>query len=123
MRYPWALGIVAISVGVAAQHPDSVKSFYQQLYPNDESKRQALDLCFLANPTFNRLDPEARDACYRQRLIRPKAGATVTTQMASAVGNVNFVDLWRASGQGHLSPDDIRFEQQNQGYTRSWRPH
>lgn len=123
MRFPWTLGIIALSVGVAAAHPEIAWKLYDQLYPGDEAKRQALDLCFMENRKFNRLDRDERESCYRQHLPSPSTPVSAAALVSPALAHANFVDLWRASGQGHLAKNDIRSEQRNQAYTRSWNTH
>jgi hypothetical protein len=61
--------LVAIIIGIAAaggamQSP-VVSGFVFDIYPQDPGRREALDLCIFADRNFNRLDPTARDACYR----------------------------------------------------------
>lgn len=119
MRFPWGLGIIGLTVGVVAAHPEAVHNLYDQLYPKDEAKRQALDLCFLANRQFNRLDPEERDACFHQRLSAANEVTTAAIGLVPANIGVNFVDLRRQSAEGRLPQNDVRFEQQNERYTRS----
>src|SRR5258708_12394666 len=67
MSFWLAAGIVGIALGAAGAYPGAVRDFYEQLYPSDAAKRQALELCFLTDHKFNRLDPDQRDACYRER--------------------------------------------------------
>jgi hypothetical protein len=99
---------VAAAVGV---QPSTVLAFYDQLYPSDPVQRQALDDCVALDPRFNRLDASERAACYRQSRISAAAAPA-----AAPAGN--YVDLWRAAGQGHLRQDDVRAAQQNARYVR-----
>jgi hypothetical protein len=93
---------------------------YQQLYPSDPEQRRALDQCFTLDAQFSRLDANQREACYRHYL--PGGGAAVQTAAMvprpTAPAAANFVDLWRAAGQGHLPQNDIRAEQQNDRFMR-----
>jgi hypothetical protein len=60
--------IVATFVGLTAAATASqfgpIHSLLDDIYPEDAARAQALRLCILANPNFNRLDSAARDACY-----------------------------------------------------------
>ncbi len=109
MRLGWFAGLVAVASLVAILRPDAVDALYRQLYPSDPEMRQALNECFTLDPQFNRLDPAARQACYHH--ILPAAGGGIAGSDSAASGN--FVDLWRAAGQGHLPQNDIRAEQQS----------
>jgi hypothetical protein len=106
MRLGWFAALIGIASLAAIVRPDAVAALYQQLYPSDPEMRQALNECFTLDPQFNRLDPAARQACYRHML--PVAAAAPHSPARG-----NFVDLWRAAGQGHLPQNDIRAEQQN----------
>lgn len=100
-------GLVGISFGVV--RPSLVWDTYRQLYPEDPAERRALNECFTQDPQFNRLDPAARAACFRHSA--PMLGASETAPAAAP--SSNFVDLWRASGQGSMPQNDIRSQQAN----------
>jgi hypothetical protein len=102
-------GVVVIAViaagGFAAIHPDAVKAFYEDLYPSDPAKRQALELCFMQDHKFNRLDSDEREACYHHMLLPATiSSGAVTPQQAET----NLLDLQRAAGQGSMPRNDIR---------------
>jgi len=106
--------LIALSCGVEAAHPHALVAMLQKIYPTDASRRQALDMCFMADHQFNRLDPAAREACYRRFAQNlPSGRSDGATPPAATVQQANFVDLWRAAGQGRLPQNDIRFQQQN----------
>jgi hypothetical protein len=44
-----------------------VTAHYREIWPTDPAQREALRLCFLANPQFDRLDPATRAACLQSR--------------------------------------------------------
>ncbi len=115
MRLVWVVGLVGISVGIAMARPKAVWAIYQQVYPSNPAQRQALAECFLADNRFDRLDPSARAACYRHYLPahEPIAEASDSAQ-GRRTPPENFVDLWRAAGEGHMSQNDIRAEQQGE---------
>ena len=108
-RSAMALAIAGAG-GFAALNPGAVKAFYEDIYPRDPAKRQALDLCFVENHKFNRLDAGERDACYR-RMLMPLGEVTAT---GGEQPNVNLIDLQRAAGAGNLPKNDIRRLEQNQ---------
>ena len=109
--------IVVAAGGFVAMNPGVVKAFYEDLYPSDLAKRQALDMCFMDDHKFNRLDAGERDLCYK-RMLLPLG------EVSSAPGeqpNVNLIDLQRAAAQGNLPRNDIRRLEQNQSALHS--PH
>lgn len=102
MRLVWVVGLVGISLGVIMVRPADVWALYQQVYPSDPAQQRALLECFIADNRFDRLDPIARDECYRHN-----SPDLVQIRRSSE----NFVERWQAAGQGHLSQNDIRAEQ------------
>ena len=109
--------VVVGAGGFAAMNPGVVKAFYEDLYPSDPAKRQALDLCFMQDHKFNRLDAGERDGCYRRMLMPLGEVSPSPTEPP----NVNLVDLQRAAAQGTLPRNDIRRLEQNQSALHS--PH
>jgi hypothetical protein len=111
MRVAWIIGLAGLSIGVAVAHPGTIRNLMQAIYPTDPALRRALDQCALEDSGFNRLDPEARNACYRWLLptIEPEAAGT-----RHPTPPANFVDLWRAAGWGHISGNDVRGQQQTE---------
>jgi hypothetical protein len=55
---------VGLTAAAAASQFGPIHSLLDDIYPKNAAKAQALRLCILANPNFNRLDGAARDACY-----------------------------------------------------------
>jgi hypothetical protein len=103
-------GFVAMNSGV-------VKAFYEDIYPSDPAKRQALEFCFMHDHKFNRLDPDQRDACYRTMLM-PRG--ELAGQPPADQPIVNSVDLQRAAGMGSVPRTDVRRSEE----TRALRvPH
>lgn len=110
------------AVGYAVSSPGRVLALYEQIYPSNPYKQQALDLCSLRDQGFNRADSTARDACY-QRFLGGREGAGGPIAMADGA-QPNFVDFWRAGSEGNLPRHDIRSLQQNERYlhaTRYWK--
>jgi hypothetical protein len=102
------LGLAVITAGAfAALNPGVVKAFYEDIYPSDPTKSEALDMCFMENHTFNRLDSGERDACYK-RMLRPLGEIT-----AAAQASFNPVDLQRAAAQPNMPHNDIIRLQEN----------
>jgi hypothetical protein len=91
--------------GMAAAYPDVVSGYYHELYPSDPAKRQALELCFLQDREFNRLDADARERCYRRALVPAAAAAGMVTPEPLLA---NAVDLQHAAGAGSMPRNDIR---------------
>ncbi len=100
-------GLVGLSVGAAVSQADAISDFYRQLYPSDAVRRQALTRCFLSDQRFDRFNRSAREACYLQH---------EAAQARQRIPQQNFVDQWRAAGQGRLPRNDIRVEAQNRQY-------
>jgi hypothetical protein len=114
-RTMMALVVVGAS-GFAAINPGMVKAFYEDIYPSDPVMRQALDICFMEDHKFNRLDESARAACYRHTL------STLGGAAASAAGyqaGVNPVDLQRTVAEGSLPRNDARRLEQTQDVLHS----
>ena len=111
MRVALFAGIAGIIVvSAAGMRPAAVWEIFQQIYPSDPMQRQALDQCFMEDHRFDRLDRAAREACYRRNAAA--RGAAAPDQATRIRANSNFVDLWRAAGQGHMPRHDVRFEEQ-----------
>jgi hypothetical protein len=98
--------VVVTAAGVAASHPMAIGSLYHDLYPPDPAERQALELCFVQDHDFNRLDAGERENCYRRVL------APVAAQAGLAVANP--VDLHRAAFTGSMPRNDVRRTEQTQ---------
>jgi hypothetical protein len=105
MKVTLLVGLVGLSV--VAARPDAAWNLYQQLYPNDAMQRQALDLCFMQDPHFDRFDAAERANCYSHNA--PALG--VAAASAAVPINSNFVDLWRAAGRGSMPQNDVRAAQ------------
>jgi len=103
-----AAAIVGFSVGVGSAWPRVAAYLYQQVYPSEPAEREALQLCILQDPGFNRLDAAQREGCYRHALL-PSAAGPDSTQ-------VNFIDLRRAASLGRMPQDDIRAQEQTAGF-------
>ena len=72
---------------------------YDLLFPSDPIKRQALQQCFAEDHRFNPLNQSSQEKCFEAR-----TAAAVKTPIVQA----NFVDLWKAHGQGPVPGNDIR---------------
>jgi len=103
------LVIVAAVAGgsaFAVMNPGVVKAFYEDLYPRDPARRQALELCFTQDHKFNRLEASEREACYRRML--PTLGDIPPPGGVPQQPNTNLVDLERAAYAGSMPRNDIR---------------
>jgi len=118
------VAVVASAGGVAAVHPEVIKNFYEDVYPSDAAKRQALDLCFMQDHKFNRLENDEREACYRHTLLAPPAEASASAAAdapAAVKYEPNAIDLRRAAGEGALPRNDARRREQTENAVRSPR--
>ncbi len=57
--------LVGLAAAAAVAQLAPVNRVLNDIYPRDAARSEALRLCMLANPNFNRLDSTARDACYQ----------------------------------------------------------
>jgi hypothetical protein len=101
----------------AAMNPNVVKGFYEDLYPGDPARRQTLELCFMQDHKFNRLDADQREACYQRMLS--SLGEIPTVGTAAERPTANLVDLQRSAGAGSVPRNDILRLEQNQNPPRS----
>ena len=120
MRLFPTVGLIAVVMGGAyvAVHPRVVIAFYEDAYPSNPARREALDMCIRRDPLFNRADAAARDACYRREL----AGTGYAPAAAAPPPDRSFIDLYQAAGHSHQPATDIRVLQQNQRYLDSGGP-
>lgn len=105
------IGVVVGAAGFAVMEPGVVKAFYEDIYPSDPAKRQALELCFMQDHKFNRLEPDEREACYH-RMLQPLGEVSASATQAPLTANP--VDLERAAGLGSAPRNDIRRLEQNE---------
>jgi len=97
---------------LAAMNPGVVRAFYEDIYPTDPAKRQALELCFVRDHKFNRLDADQREACYRTMLV---SHGEIAAQSPDRQPPMNSVDLQRAAGMGSVPRNDIRRSEETRG--------
>lgn len=105
---------IGIAAGVVAVQSQPVADILHNVYPSDPNKQQALDLCMLADPNFNRLDSSTRDACYRHAGSAPM----LAVAPATTVNAPNPVDLKQDAGRGTAPRNDVRVVQATQGSPR-----
>ena len=109
------VAMVGVSAAGATLQPSNFTNFLDEIYPVDVSKRQALNLCMLRDPNFNRLASSAREACYAHELDGPKlAAARATTGVAP-----NDVALHQAAAWEDAPRNDIRVIEASQGFNPS----
>jgi len=102
--------VIMVGGGVAAVYPEAIRSFYLDVYPSDPAKRQALELCFLQDHKFNRLDADEREACYRHALMPTDAADSALPVQPAA----NEIDLRRSAAVGSMPLDDVRRHEETQ---------
>jgi hypothetical protein len=107
--------MVSVSAVGAALEPGNLTSVINDIYPLDAAKRQALNLCMLRDPNFNRLASAAREVCYRHELDEPQlAAARATIGVAP-----NDVELHQAAAWENAPRNDIRVIEASQGFSPS----
>jgi hypothetical protein len=95
---------VGLTAAAAAAQFGPIRSLLDDIYPKDAARAQALRLCMLANPNFNRLDSAARDACYHHAFGER---ASVPSVPSLDVKPSNQVDLRpSAAMDSHITPSD-----------------
>jgi hypothetical protein len=102
--------IIVMGGGVAAVYPGAIRNLYLDVYPSDPAKRQALEMCFLQDHQFNRLDADEREVCYRHELM---SDATADGPL-SVQPQANAVDLHRSAATGSMPRNDIRRHEEMQ---------
>jgi hypothetical protein len=112
LRRVFSTLIIAAITGFVAMNPGKVRAFYEELYPSDPAKREALELCFAQNHQFNRLDSNQRATCYRESLYR--LGESIVAQSTAQVQTANPLDLRRAAAMGAVPRNDIRRQEDEQ---------
>jgi len=107
--------VVTLLAGTAAFQFQPISNLLAEVYPNDAAKREALNLCTLSDPKFDRLDVAARDACYHHAFA-----AAASTVLSAAVVSPppNQIDLRQAAGRGNVPLNDVRIVQQTDGSQR-----
>jgi hypothetical protein len=116
----WVMMLAVVGTGgFVVTNLGMVKTFYEALYPGDPAKRHALELCFMQDHKFNRLDPGEREACYHRMLS--SLGEIPAAGTAAEQPTANLVDLQRSAGAGGAPRNDIRRLEQNETAARSSR--
>ena len=106
-----AIGIISAIVALQFK---TVTNFYNDIYPRDTSRREALKLCILEDPSFNRFDSHARDNCYLHAGTQP----TLAVEPAATGTAPNPVDMRQSAGRGNTPRNDVRTIQGTQGAVR-----
>jgi hypothetical protein len=101
--------IIGIAAGSIAMQSKTVLGFIGDIYPADPARREALNLCFLADSHFDRLDPDARATCYHHAFVEPSR-QDIPAPAGSAA---NQIDLRRAASLTSAPRNDIRLLQQS----------
>ena len=110
MKLRITVAIVGITVAAAATQLGPIGTLLGEIYPKDAAKAEALRLCILSNPEFNRLDSAARGACYHHAFAEQAATSLVPTTDSKTF---NQVDLRQSAAMGSHVGNDIRLNQQS----------
>jgi|SRR5579862_5633855 len=98
----WICAAAVVVAGVAVLvRPGAIYSLVTEVYPSDPGKREALELCFLQDQRFNRLDAGERANCYSRAML---AGLAPSSDPPKA----NPIDLRRDAAVGNMPRDDVR---------------
>jgi len=107
MKAVFAAAFLAGTGYLAAINAEKLIAQYQEAFPADPQRREALDLC-ATDPRFNRLDPADRQGC------RSVPFAEAPT---SWVGLAPVMTPRYDFNPSHLPRDDIRRQQANEAFT------
>lgn len=94
---------------IAYQNRDKIADQFNAAYPVNPAKEAALQHCLVANPSFNRMDADDREQCYRQGL-----GST-----SDAIAAAPTPSAYYAYSPSHLAANDIRRQQANDAYLQA----
>src|SRR5205085_7677272 len=96
---------VRLAVGyLGYEHRAAIVETYRAAYPDDPAKSAALDGCASRSRSFNRLDGDDRQRCYRQTF-----GDVVPRQLPPSASPAY------AFSPSHEPANDIRRQQVNEG--------
>jgi hypothetical protein len=101
--------VIVVGGSVAPHFAGAIRGLYLDAYPSDPAKRQALELCFLQDHRFNRLDADEREACYRHALVPDEVANGSPVQPPA-----NEIDLQRSAAVGSMPRSDIRRHEETQ---------
>jgi hypothetical protein len=90
------LVVILAAAGASALHLKIADGAVAAVFPQEQTQRAALNQCEQQSPKFDRLDPAARDTCYRG-LSAPIAQPGLPTNTAQPS---NQVDLRAAAARG-----------------------
>jgi hypothetical protein len=110
MKLRIIVALVGLTAAAAATQWGPIGTLVNDIYPKDAAKADALRLCILANPNFDRLDSTARAACYHHAFAEQASTSLVPTTDAKAF---NQVDLRQSAAMGSHVGNDIRLNQQS----------
>jgi hypothetical protein len=105
-------GVIVAAGGFAEMHSGAIRDFYNGVYPSDPAMREALEVCFMQDHKFNRLDADSREACYRRAMVPVETSSRDGGLARQAAAAMNAVDLRRAAGEGSLPRNDVRRTEQ-----------
>jgi len=95
---------IGLTAAAAASQFGPINRLLDDIYPKDAAKAQALRLCMLADPNFNRLDSAARDACYYHAF---RERASISPAPSPDLKPSNRVDLKSsAATDSRIAPDN-----------------
>jgi len=95
--------VIGMAAGVIAASSQPVRDLFNEIYPSDFIKRHVLNLCESYDLGFDRLDPTAREECYRGM---PKAAPDEAHARLGLMANQ--LDLRQAADRRGVPGNDIR---------------
>jgi hypothetical protein len=108
MKRPIVAAFVGLAAVAATAQFSPSTGLLNDIYPKDPARAEALRLCMLADPNFNRLDGVAREACYHHAF-----GEQASVPLAPAdFKTSNQVDLRQSAAMGTVAHNDVRLTQE-----------
>ena len=68
MKWPWYLAPLLILVANGLTLREEIVTQWAAVYAGNPARQEALRLCYMENPPFNRLRARERDSCYEKWL-------------------------------------------------------
>jgi hypothetical protein len=107
---------LVVVVGIVVGHSAAIWNYYHELYPSDPAKSLALEMCFLQDHKFNRIDSDQRDGCYKRALVPVQV---TQGYVAAERPEPNAIDMRRAAAAGSMPRNDVRRTEQTENTLKS----
>jgi hypothetical protein len=89
--------VILAAAGVSALHLKIADGLIAAVFPQNQVERAALSQCEQQSPKFDRLDPAARETCYRN-----SSALAAQPSLPANTAQASKVDLRQAAARGYL---------------------